>query len=262
MLAQSLHVTNLQQATDQMTRFLAARLLFLITISGVETSIIHLVEDLQISKQLTARLLDNLEELATLSTSTSSASARDGTMVNIVNPNDAVLKMKIDILIEYLKVAFNVSLFYPRAVKERQEKTKKQKSTLESSAMSKSTSSSSTASSSSSSSSKSKSSRSSSPIEGINGRLSPKNTFDNTTSRIGVSHDVARTKSSSSSSTTSNGRSKSPSNLPKKATEIYKGATEKARGYFSRKGKETENVSVKEMYAEDADVLKSWGFEE
>lgn len=258
MLAHSLHVTNLQQATDQMTRFLAARLLFLITISGVETSIIHLVEDLHISKQLTARLLNNLEELATLSSSTSSPSTRDGTMVNIVNPNDAVLKMKIDILIEYLKVAFNVSLFYPRAVKERQEKMKKQKATLESSAMSKSPSSSSTAS--SSSSSKSKSSRSSSPIEGINGRISPKNTFNNTTSRIGVSNDMARATSSSSS--ISNGRSKSPSNLPKKATEIYKGATEKARGYFSRKGKETENVSVKEMYAEDADVLKSWDFEE
>lgn len=208
-----------------MTRFLSSRLLFLITISGGDP-IATLVEDLNIANYLSRRLQELLDEITTPSKKSSS-------------------QMQSELLTEYLKVAFNVSLFYPRVVEERRTNPgnnnkrlspNKGKGKVTSSPMSRNPSSSSTSSSSSSG------SRSSSPAENSSsGRTSPK-----------ISRSDNHGTSSSSNGAT-NGRSKSPSNLPRAATE-------KIKGYFSRnKGKEAEKVS--NMYHEDADVLRPWGFE-
>lgn len=221
---------TIQQATDPMTRFLSSRLLFLITISGGEPIGI-LVEDLNIANYLSRRLLKILDEIST--------------------PSSKPPTMQAEILTEYLKVAFNVSLFYPRVAEEHKilpgnenlssqgENVNKQKvkgkgKATSSSPMTKSTSSSSTSSSTKSD------SRSSSPSENTTtGRTSPRTS----------SSDIRGT--TSGSSTATNGRLRSTSNLPKAATE-------KIKGYFSRyKGK----GKVSNMYHDDADVLRPWGFD-
>lgn len=86
-----------------MTRFLASRLLFLISISA-GTTIIALVEQLQIAKYLSLRDLEDLEDLCTIT--------------NIDNASP-VQRLKYDTLVEYLKVVFNVSHFYPKMLAER-----------------------------------------------------------------------------------------------------------------------------------------------
>lgn len=187
-----------------------------------------LVEDLDIASYLSRRLLAMLEDY----NSTTSKSP----------------SMMIDeILTEHLKVVFNVSLFYPRTLEDRKSNGNetlsppngasgrhigkgKGKATSTSTSMSKSISSS------SSSSSKS-GSRSSSPAEGTTGRTSPNKGSNSINANI--------------STTPINERAKSPSNS--------KTATEKIKGYFSRKTKDTEKITS--MYHDDADVLRPWGFE-
>ena len=84
------------------TRFLGSRLLFLLTVSS--GSVIRtLVEDMNIAAYLSARLDEYIKHL-----STSSAAVPD---------------MEENIVTEHLKTIFNISLFYPRLVKEAQSNT-------------------------------------------------------------------------------------------------------------------------------------------
>ena len=88
-----------QPAVPAATRFLSARLLFLCTVSGGDT-VRHLVEDLDIARILSARLREYAVPPEALMTADASASAN--------------AKAEADILVEYLKIVFNLSLFYPR----------------------------------------------------------------------------------------------------------------------------------------------------
>lgn len=250
----------------------------MITVSG-GPSTIKLVEELSIAKYLTSRLLENLEEFAIVPISAG---------FSIVNPSDAKMKVKLDVLIEYLKVAFDVTLFYPRAVHDKkteaklksnrhgtiaqevggengQGSTKQEgKGKAESSVnMSKSLSVSSTSSTASSASSSSKTrSRSSSPTELFSRSNSKKDSSGNTATTISSS-----TSSMGNSASTSNGRSKSPSNLPKMATDKIKGyfsSSSSTSSSPSRKAekRQDEPIKTKIEVPDDTDILKPWGFDE
>lgn len=208
-----------------MTRFLAARLLFLSTVCGGD-AVITLVEDLKIAKYLSRRMLGSLELLC----------------------SGSPAPMENEILSEYLKIAFNVSHFYTREISERnalpsppadnpasnRTGTGTGKEAI-STPLSKSKSTSS--SSSTASSIKSVKSRSTSPAENTAGRTSPKNNKSSTMS--------------SSSRSTASGASQCPYLSTPGACKI--------KDYFSRKGKGPGKASS--MYNDD-DILRPWGFEE
>lgn len=93
------HASILQPRCTPTTRFLGSRLLFLLTVSS--GSVIRtLVEDLNIAAYLSARLDEYTKYLS--------------------SPSPVDTGMESNIVTEHLKTIFNISLFYPRLIKEAQ----------------------------------------------------------------------------------------------------------------------------------------------
>ena len=245
-----MRIHRTQPAVPVATRFLSARLLFLCTVSGGDT-VRHLVEDLDVAGVLAARL----HEYAVPSMDPASIAF------------DASAKAEADILVEYLKIVFNLSLFYPRLAKDK-EKDKEDPAAAAAAVAS-------------------------SPNKRDNKMLSPDINKPDGSSSSSSAMSASRSRSPSPSPSPSNGRPSSPSSQPQpqasagvqQRTRQKSSRSDKIKGLFSRsstntntnttanasKPVERERETIREatgsgsgksaVWEDEADVLEPWGFE-